>query len=142
MNTDRSFGAVVYHYPNAGMERHYLLVHHISGGHWDHPKGHPELGESPKDTARREIGEECGVLIEFEEGFFTEVSWVLPDGRRKVVGFYLAHKTGKEIDRSAFIEKEILQFRWLPYKEAKKLITYDTGRRVLDEAERFISKAY
>ncbi len=142
METDRSFGAVVYHYPKAGMARRYLLVHHSSGGHWDHPKGHPEPGESPKDTARREIGEECGTMIEFDEGFFTEASWLLPDGRRKVVGFYLAHKTGDGIVRPAFAEKEILQFRWLPYEEAEKIITYDTGRRVLDEAERFISKAY
>ena len=133
---DRSYGAVVYSLP----DRLYLLVHHARGSHWDHPKGHPESGETPEETARREIGEETGYAVRFEAGFFTEASWMLPNGQRKIVGYFLGLQNG-EGDAAPPSSGEILAIQWLPYADARLLITYETGKRVLDDAEKFISKA-
>ncbi len=48
---DASFGIVPVH-ERDGVRR-FLLIQHL-GGHWGFPKGHPEKGESPVETARRE----------------------------------------------------------------------------------------
>lgn len=142
MSIERSFGAVVYTESEtySPAERLYLLVHHASGGHWDHPKGHAEPGEEPLDTARREIGEESGIEIEFVEGFSIEEKWILPNGKPKAVIYFLARKTGITKKYSP-IEGEIQEIRWLSYKEALELISYETGRRVLKDANDFISLA-
>lgn len=134
---DRSWGAVVFEDAEKGIERRYLLVLHASGGHWDHPKGHAETGETPEDTVRREIREEGGVEIRLREGFVTDASWRLPDGRAKTVTYYLAEKTSE--CSTGGPEGEILGTVWLPYGEARNRITYETGKRVLDEAAAFLS---
>src|SRR3989344_7062868 len=38
-----------------------LLVKNTKGGHWGLPKGTPEKGEKPIDTAKRELSEETGL---------------------------------------------------------------------------------
>jgi bis(5'-nucleosidyl)-tetraphosphatase len=38
----------------------FCVVHHASG-HWGFPKGHPNQGESERETALRELNEETGI---------------------------------------------------------------------------------
>jgi 8-oxo-dGTP pyrophosphatase MutT (NUDIX family) len=110
----------------------FLLVHHASGGHWDHPKGHAEENESPEETVRREVAEEGGVRIRLVPGFEAEAHWILPDGRPKTVTYFLAEKIGE--CEAGGPEGEILGTAWLTCAEARARMTYDTGRQVLDEA--------
>ncbi len=143
MEPDRSFGAVVFRSQN-DMEAHkrlYLLVHQASGNHWDHPKGHPEQDETPVETAAREILEETGVSVQFLEGFFVEGTWVLPDGRPKIAGYFLGQSIGEKYSFPQ-LDEEIIEVKWLPYRDARMLITYDTGKKILDDAEKFISRAF
>ncbi len=42
---------------------HVFIVQHRSGGHWGFPKGHQEAGESPKQSAERELVEETGLRV-------------------------------------------------------------------------------
>jgi tRNA nucleotidyltransferase (CCA-adding enzyme) len=132
MDTDRSWGAVVFD----GRQR-FLLVLHASGNHWDHPKGHPEKGETPKETALREIREEALVSAEIIGGFETGASWTLPDGRPKRVVYFLARCTGAA-EGAGGNPEEILGTVWLPYQEARERITYSTGKEVLDRARNFL----
>lgn len=129
---DRSWGAVVVDNADAGAERLYLLVKLASGNHWDSPKGHPETDESPLACARREIREEAGVEVRFLEDFVKEVSWILPDGRPKDVGYFLAVRTGTV--QTGGPENEILDIAWLPFEEAMERVTYESGRVVLQAA--------
>ena len=133
---DTSFGAVVFKEEEG--ERLFLLVHHASGNHWDHPKGHPEEGETPRDTAAREIREEAGSRVEFLEDFSVRTGWVLPDGRPKEVTYFLARHIGDV--PAGGPEGEILGTRWLPEAGALAAITYDTGRDVLREAAEHLSR--
>lgn len=138
---DRSWGAVVFsQFPSSaagGEERRYLLVKLASGNHWDHPKGHAEGGESPQETARREIREEGGVEVRFVDGFQKESGWRLPSGRAKVVVYFLAERvvtapTGGPAG-------EILDSAWFPYAAARERITYESGKTVLDAAEIYLT---
>ena len=137
--TDRSWGAVVYESGEDDAERRFLLVLHASGGHWDSPKGHAEAGESPEETVRREIREEGGVEIRLIPGFAVEAHWTLPDGRLKTVTYYLAEKTAA--CSAGGPEGEILEILWLPYAEARRRITYESGKKVLDEAAAFLERS-
>ena len=78
-----------------GEDRRFFLVQHVNGGHWDHPKGHPEAEEGPLEAARREIREEGGMEVDFIGDFSFEARWTLPDGRPKRVIYYLARARGK-----------------------------------------------
>lgn len=138
MKRDRSWGAVVFR--DDGPTRLFLLVKLASGGHWDHPKGHPEPGESPRETARREIREEGAVTVSFLEGFLSQMNWTLPSGIPKDVGYFLAERVR---DTSAGgPEGEILDVAWLSYSDAMNLITYESGRKVLGDAMAFLGSAF
>lgn len=130
---DRSWGAVV-----VDSRRYYLLVHHASGMHWDHPKGHSEKNESPTETALREIREEAQTEVEIIKGFQMETGWVLPDGRPKKVVYFLARRTRDCPSEGP--QDEILATVWLAYTEARKKITYDSGKLVLDAAQTFLEE--
>jgi tRNA nucleotidyltransferase (CCA-adding enzyme) len=132
METDYAWGAVV-----VDLYRRYLLVLHASGNHWDHPKGHAEEGESPLETALREVREEAQIQGEIIEGFQAEAHWLLPDGRPKKVVYFLARRISDAEKEGP--EGEILDRIWLPYHEAREKITYDSGKRILDMAEKFLS---
>jgi len=128
---DQSWGAVV-----VDDEGRFLLVHHASGGHWDSPKGHAEPHETAVETALREIREEGGVEAEIIAGFSERADWILPDGREKQVVYFLARRLGP--CESAKPGDEILALAWLPYEEARDLISYESGKRVLDRAREFL----
>ena len=118
----------------------YLLVHHADGGHWDHPKGHPEEGEHPGETAEREIAEETGFRVEIMKKYYKEASRPLREGWTKIVGYFIACPIGYE-DRGISLQNgEILAVQWLPYKAARQKITWNMGKNILDWAESCLSK--
>ena len=140
-----------------GEERRFFLVQHVNGGHWDHPKGHPEAEEGPLEAARREIREEGGMEVDFIGDFSFEARWTLPDGRPKRVIYYLARARGKpavpgapedsvgpqvpgapEAPKGPGGPDEILSRAWLPFQEAVERITYPSGRDVLEAARRYM----
>jgi len=153
MDIDRSWGAVV-----IDNEQKFLLVKHSSGQHWGHPKGHPNPGETPSETAIREIREEGNVDVTLISGFQRREAWNLPGGRRKEVVYYLGRKTGaakgNRIRNTGISipaaagknegelpdEEEILGRVWLSYHEALEKITYEAGKRVLREAVEYLER--
>jgi len=153
MGIDRSWGAVV-----VDNEQKVLLVQHSSGRHWDHPKGHSNPGETPSETAIREIREEGDVDVTLINGFQIRETWNLPDGRRKEVVYYLGRKTGaakenrirdtgmsmstavREREDNPPDKEEILGRVWLSYQEALEKITYEAGKRVLREAVEYLKR--
>ena len=141
---DRSYGAVVFDTSGNGTdeEPRYLIVHHANGQHWGFTKGHREGVEKPMETARREIAEEAGISVTFVDGFSTEASWILPEGRPKIVRYFLARYTGPCRDPLADIGNEILDTLWLPYSACRDKLSYQSARDVLDQAQSFISRAF
>ena len=132
---DYSFGSVVFR-KDAVVE--YLLVHHAGPGHWDFPKGHPDDGESPEQTAAREVLEETNSTIEFVPGFAERIEYLLPRGERKQVTFFLAEYTGE--GTHPIDPDEIAGLAWFPYPEALQRITFDNSKHVIEAADDFLRK--
>ncbi len=116
----------------------FLLIQHVGGNHWSFPKGHAELGETEKQAARRELAEETGLhrCQLLGPKFLERYAWRGPDGQhRKSVTFFLGLIRGGRVIPQA---KEIRGWRWLPYADARRLITYRQTKDLLDHAWRTV----
>jgi 8-oxo-dGTP pyrophosphatase MutT (NUDIX family) len=107
-------------------------------GVWALPKGNIDPGESPAETAVREVREETGVEGRLVEKL-GDVRYVYTrrGGLRvfKVVSFFLL-RAGRgrigEIDESMRIE--VAEARWLPLEEAPRLLAYGGEREMAAKA--------
>jgi 8-oxo-dGTP pyrophosphatase MutT (NUDIX family) len=104
-----------------------------NGTTWTLPKGTPNDGESVEQTALREVAEETGLEVRILdpvgaiEYFFTQ------DGERihKTVHYFLMEVTGGSLDAH---DHEFDEVRWVPIDEARRLMTYETERQIVEEA--------
>jgi 8-oxo-dGTP pyrophosphatase MutT (NUDIX family) len=107
-------------------------------GVWALPKGNIDPGESPAETAVREVHEETGVEGRLVEKL-GDVRYVYTrrGGARifKVVSFFLL-RAGRgrigEIDESMRIE--VAEARWLPLEDAPRLLAYGGEREMAAKA--------
>lgn len=115
-------------------EPRYLLIYD-GHGNWGFPKGHLERGESPTEAAIREIAEETGLrrvvllrsLGQGEWSFRKKAATV-----QKRCFFFLFQAHGGAVTTRR--EEGITDYRWMPYDAARKHLTFDTQREVLDRA--------
>ena len=134
---ERSAGAVLFREENSN--RLYLLLHYTTK-HWDFPKGNIEEGEDELSTVKREVKEETGITdLEFIDGFKRVIEYYykrLGILVHKQVIFYLAKTREKDVKLSY----EHIGYKWLPYEEAYNTLTYDNSKKILKDAEVFLSK--
>jgi 8-oxo-dGTP pyrophosphatase MutT (NUDIX family) len=107
-------------------------------GLWALPKGNLDPGESPAETAVREVREETGVEGRLVEKLGdVKYTYTRRSGLRvfKIVSFYLltagAGRIGA-IDEAMRIE--VAEARWLPLDEAPRLLAYGGERQMAEEA--------
>jgi 8-oxo-dGTP pyrophosphatase MutT (NUDIX family) len=102
-----------------------LLVQH-NGGHWSFPKGHPEAGETPVQTAKRELAEETGVvnLTLGETPSFKQQYTFSRNGtlHHKTVIYFpaLLHEGDVSVD-----PEEIYQHQWARPELARELLRFE-----------------
>jgi 8-oxo-dGTP pyrophosphatase MutT (NUDIX family) len=106
-------------------------------GTWALPKGNVGDGESPEETALREVTEETG-LEGHSQGKLGDVRYVYTrSGNRifKVVSFYLVrYRRGRIDDVPAPFRHEVAEARWLPLDEAPRLLAYSGEREMAKNA--------
>lgn len=115
-----------------------LLVRHREG-HWSFPKGHPETGETPFETAARELCEETGLSVRtllsaepLTERYTFSINGVSID---KTVSYYLAEVEGDV----SVQEDEISSYSWDPIETAMTRITFSEARRLLSQVKQFLN---
>jgi 8-oxo-dGTP pyrophosphatase MutT (NUDIX family) len=106
-------------------------------GVWALPKGIIGDGETPDETALREVAEETGVEGRLL-GKLGDIRYVYTwEGERvfKVVSFYLLrYSRGRLGDLSPANAHEVAETRWLPLDEAPKLLAYKGEREMAERA--------
>ena len=99
-------------------------------------KGHVEEGENEEETALREIYEETGLTVALTSGFRTSIEYPIKQETMKEVVFFLAKVQQETVN----IQLEELQdYKWASFKNAREIVTYESSKKVLDEAYKFVS---
>jgi 8-oxo-dGTP pyrophosphatase MutT (NUDIX family) len=101
------------------------------------PKGGPNPGERPEETAAREVREETGVTATVREPLGDVNYWYRRGGRRvyKTVHFYLCDYVTGSTDNH---DHEVEDARWIPLAEAVTALSYPGERALI---ERVLSKS-
>ncbi len=136
MRKERSYGIIALQ--KSSTFWNILLIQHTSSLHWAFPKGRPEVGEAPLDTAIRELKEETGLNVVklLLNAPFTEEYRFFRKGveTHKQVDYYLAEVEG-ELE---ICPQEIVQASWQSFADAKHVLTYPESIRVLSTVESFL----
>ncbi len=132
---EKSCGAVVY--TGDGEDRRYLIIR-MNLGHCGLPKGHIEKYESERETAIREVLEETGVNITLDPNFRYSVVYSLTARTTKESVYFLGRFDGDDVKIQ---EAEVSSYRLCSYGEARRCITYENDRAILDAAEQLLRTA-
>lgn len=135
MEKEKSCGAVIYRKKFNKIE--YLLICSKKGHHWSYPKGHVENLETEEETALREIFEETGLKPKLDTNFRFMVTYSPKVGVIKDVIYFLGEISNQKVKIQV---EEVLNYKWLPYHEALKMVTHDNERNILLEANKYLIK--
>jgi 8-oxo-dGTP pyrophosphatase MutT (NUDIX family) len=97
------------------------------------PKGHVDPGETPEQTAAREVREETGVEAELIEKLGEVRYFYQRAGMRvfKRVSFFLFAYRGGSVDDH---DDEVEEVRWMPLREAMAALSYEGERSMVARA--------
>ena len=137
MIKERSYGIVPLR--QQGGVWHVLLIKHRTAGHWTFPKGHPEAGELPQESAARELYEETSLTIAkyLSDSVFKIRYQFYSKGKPidKTVWFYAAEVTG-EVKLQA---EEVVESAWKPIQEAEQFLTFETDKATCRKVQEILT---
>ena len=117
-----------------------FLVKNKSGNHWGFPKGHPNLSETQKDTALRELKEETNLsVIKFlsEKPLVEQYSFQKDSNQVAKKVYYFLALVSKD---AKITSDEIIEGKWIEVVQAKDLITYEASKEIANQVEIFLEK--
>jgi 8-oxo-(d)GTP phosphatase len=129
----RAAGGVVWRTGDGGALET-ALVHRPKYDDWSLPKGKPDPGEHPLQTAVREVVEETGLSVAAgRRSVRTRYPVPLRDGRTapKEVDYWLMHGRGDFVPND-----EVDQLCWLDLDRAAELVSHAHDRAVLEDLAR------
>ncbi|MBQ7545401.1 MAG: NUDIX domain-containing protein [Clostridia bacterium] len=130
---ERSCGAVVYRIIHD--ELRFLLIKNKRSAHWGFPKGHVEQGETPEQTATREVLEETGIHIRILPDFSYKSDYTIQGKVEKSVIIFLA---GTKDVQTIIQREEIDDYIWLVYDRAVEMLRFDNDKMILTNAKNFL----
>ncbi len=116
-----------------------FLVIRDSYRNWGFPKGHLEAEEKPAAAALREVEEETGLGGLNLDGKIETIDWFFRFRGRlvhKVCHFFLMHTESTKTQPQR--GEGITACRWVQFDEARKLVSYENAREVLELANRMV----
>lgn len=111
-----------------------IIARHSRSGHleWCLPKGHIEKGETPEQTAVREVHEETGILGEVIESIATIDYWFTGTSQRvhKLVHHYALKRIGGELTVEGDPDHEAEDAIWVDFRDLDDVLSYPNERKI------------
>jgi 8-oxo-dGTP pyrophosphatase MutT (NUDIX family) len=110
------------------------------------PKGAVDRGETPEQSAVREVHEETGVIAEVitklkDIKYYYIRSWGDRQRVFKIVSFYLgAYRSGRLGNITPEMKKEVRRALWIPLEDAGKELSYPGEREVARMATAWVAE--
>lgn len=135
MNYVKSCGFIAYKEIN---NVKYYLVIKATNGDVGFPKGHMEKEEKEIETAIRELKEETNIEVKLIEGFRYLIEYPLPKKKdtKKQSVYYLGECINNNIICQ---EKEVEEAKFLIFKEALEVLTFDATKTMLQLANDYLN---
>lgn len=139
-----SAGGVAYRIGDEGVEVALVYVRFRGKERWQLPKGIVDAGESPAETALREIREEAGIETELLAPIDVIEYWYAgrSKGRsvrfHKFVHFFLCRYRAGDVSNH---DREVLEARWVPLHAAPTLLAFKNEREMVIRAGEMIEAA-
>jgi len=136
-----SAGGVVYREKISGVEVALIKVGPII--RWQLPKGLVDSGETPEQTAVREVREETGLVAKIESALEKIEYWYVSGSKtgkvryHKFVHFYLMkYRSGSTDDH----DDEVLEARWVPIADGIGMLSFKSERELVEKARELIGR--
>ena len=111
-----------------------IIARHSRSGHleWCLPKGHIEKGETPQQTAVREVHEETGILGEVIDSIATIDYWFTGTTQRvhKLVHHFALKQTGGELTVEGDPDHEAEDAIWVRFEDLDDVLSYPNERKI------------
>ena len=106
---------------------------------WSLPKGHIEEGETPEQTAVREVAEETGISSRVLRPLGAIDYWFVADNRRihKTVHHFLMQATAGELSDA---DVEVSAVAWVPLDELAGTLAYEDERTLVARAPELLDR--
>lgn len=115
---------------NVHGEWHVLLIKHKRGNYWAFPKGHSEAGETPYQSASRELLEETGLSVcqYLADDSVVEHYNFVSRGEQihKTVTYFLAEVEGQLVLQ----KEELIDAKWIPLAAAESEISFSESKKI------------
>jgi len=139
--TEKACGVILISRKENAEDRFLIVRQNNNTKSWSFPKGHIEEGETPKETALRELEEETGITkIEFSNlpNIFEEYDFEKNgEIRHKINELFIAFAKDEKVKIQ---EGEIMDYKWATYSEAMETFTYDLSKNNLDLIVKYLKK--
>lgn len=136
MIKEQSFGVIPL--TNERGQWEVFLIQHKGSRYWGFPKGHGEPGETPEESARRELKEETNLdIIQLLRNEPLIEQYIFSKERRRVsktVSYFVARVGGKV----QLQQEEISNGKWVPLSDAHNQVTHKEGKNILIEVEKIL----
>ena len=111
-----------------------IIARHSCSGHleWCLPKGHIEKGETPQQTAVREVHEETGILGEVVDSIATIDYWFTGTSQRvhKLVHHFALRQIGGELTVEGDPDHEAEDAIWVDFNDLDDVLSYPNERKI------------
>jgi bis(5'-nucleosidyl)-tetraphosphatase len=120
-------------------DRFLILEREETKGDWTFAKGHAEEGETPKETAVRELEEETGIkeikildlpLIHEEYEIIRQ-----SEKRSKINDYFIGFVKDEDVKIE---KKEIQSYKWATLDEALSVFQHERRKQVIMEAQKYL----
>ena len=110
------------------------MIRHRNSSVWSFPKGHMERGESEKQTALREIGEETGVMnVCLDTRFRRTLAYYARANVKKLVVFFVGEGDGEALSEK-ITDAIVQEAKWVDTNEAEQLLAFENHRTLFAAA--------